>query len=601
MYGRTNRGRWTLVVAAVLAVALFAVPAGTKDAQVGGFESGDEASGGSRVVAPTIWFQGYLADADTGDPLSGLYNVEASIYLVELGGVATWGPELHINTMLADGWFNIELGESVALPAFDDPPYYLQLEIDGEILSPRQKLGSVPSAFHANDVYWPDGDWMIYPGGVYRTTGNVGIGTSSPFGRLEVEAGDEPGVIVANTGSFGALTLEVSNTADGSAAGFYSQVGPMFLPVNPTAVFGYGDDGADGCFIHGADGGKGVFAQSSEDGPALYARALDSGYSGYFTGGNGVFATSAAEEGGWFESSNFSSNTIGLYGQYSGPSEFGADPIGVGGYSRPMDWFGVGGSFRGGWRGVIGEVYVTGAGGYQGVVGIVDGGTGDNMGVSGYATGSGYNTGVYGYAANGSTNYAGYFSGDINVTGVIDAAAVTIKRDHPLDPANRYLTQWAVESAEMTSVLNGNVVLDAGGAAAVEIPEWFEATTRDHRYQLTCVGGFAPVYVAEQITGGVLRIAGGEPGMMVSWQVTGVRSDALAQSERVAVESGKPADERGKYVMPGLYGRPESAGIGYRGADEARQQKLREAQDARRNRVAEEDSGTGLVPASVKR
>ena len=64
----------------------------------------------------------------------------------------------------------------------------------------------------------------------------------------------------------------------------------------------------------------------------------------------------------------------------------------------------------------------------------------------------------------------------------------------------------------------GNVTLDARGEAQVELPEHLSGA--ELRYQLTCVGGFAPVYVAEKAVGGVFVIAGGERGMEVSWQVT---------------------------------------------------------------------------------
>ncbi len=72
-----------------------------------------------------------------------------------------------------------------------------------------------------------------------------------------------------------------------------------------------------------------------------------------------------------------------------------------------------------------------------------------------------------------------------------------------------------------TASAAGNVVLDANGEALVDLPESFAATSDELRYQLTCIGGFAPVYVAQKVRGGAFRIAGGEPGMEVSWQVTG--------------------------------------------------------------------------------
>ena len=75
----------------------------------------------------------------------------------------------------------------------------------------------------------------------------------------------------------------------------------------------------------------------------------------------------------------------------------------------------------------------------------------------------------------------------------------------------------------------------------MELPEWFEALNGDYRYQLTCIGGFAPVYVAEEIRGNSFAIAGGEPGMKVSWQVTGIRHDRHAEEHPVVVEEQKPA------------------------------------------------------------
>ena len=80
-----------------------------------------------------------------------------------------------------------------------------------------------------------------------------------------------------------------------------------------------------------------------------------------------------------------------------------------------------------------------------------------------------------------------------------------------------------VASPEPTAVYNGNVVLDARGEAVVVLPDGFAALSDEVRYQLTCIGGFAPVYVAEEITTNRFSIAGGVPGMKVSWQVTAVR------------------------------------------------------------------------------
>ena len=185
-------------------------------------------------------------------------------------------------------------------------------------------------------------------------------------------------------------------------------------------------------------------------------------------------------------------------------------------------------------------------------------------GVYGFASAnSGNNYGVYGATNSTSSGYAGYFDGRVHVTGNLSKGGGSFKIDHPLDPENKYLSHSFVESPDMMNVYNGNVILDENGEAWVELPEWFETLNRDFRYQLTCIGGFAPVYIAEKIAGNRFKIAGGKPGMEVSWQVTGIRQDPWANAHRIPVEEEKPAEERGYYLHPELYSQPKSKNVIY--------------------------------------
>jgi hypothetical protein len=97
----------------------------------------------------------------------------------------------------------------------------------------------------------------------------------------------------------------------------------------------------------------------------------------------------------------------------------------------------------------------------------------------------------------------------------------------------------------------------------VALPDWFEALNQDFRYQLTPIGGWAPLYVAQEIRDNRFQIAGGEPGMKVSWLVTGIRHDAWANAHRIPVEEQKPADERGLYLHPVELGQPAELGLDY--------------------------------------
>jgi len=130
-----------------------------------------------------------------------------------------------------------------------------------------------------------------------------------------------------------------------------------------------------------------------------------------------------------------------------------------------------------------------------------------------------------------------------------------------MDPANAYLYHSFVESPDMKNIYDGVATLDGNGEAVVSLPRWFEALNRDFRYQLTCIGGFAPVYIAKEITDNQFKISGGNAGMKVSWQVTGTRQDAWANAHRIPVEVEKPANERGHYLHPELFGHPAQDGV----------------------------------------
>jgi hypothetical protein len=167
----------------------------------------------------------------------------------------------------------------------------------------------------------------------------------------------------------------------------------------------------------------------------------------------------------------------------------------------------------------------------------------------------------------GTINYAGNFGGSVKIYGNLDVTGSVSKGsggfliDHPLDPDNKYLQHSFVESPDMMNIYNGIVVLGTNGEAWVDLPEWFEALNKDFRYQLTCIGRFAQVYIAEEISDTKFKIAGGIPGMKVSWQVTGIRQDPWANANRVAVLKDKPEEERRLYLHPQLYGQPMEKNI----------------------------------------
>jgi hypothetical protein len=197
-------------------------------------------------------------------------------------------------------------------------------------------------------------------------------------------------------------------------------------------------------------------------------------------------------------------------------------------------------------------------------------------------------TGVYGACNNGSnawgiagfsaSGYAGYFGGNVRVSGDLDVTGgKNFKIDHPLDPENMYLYHSCVESSERMNIYNGKVALDQRGEAWVQLPDWFEAVNCDFLYQLTPVGAPGPnLYVAQEIHDGCFGIAGGIPGMTVCWQVTGTRADPYALAHPFEVEVDKPEQERGSYLHPELYGMPETMSIEWATKPEAMMELLQQ-------------------------
>lgn len=132
-------------------------------------------------------------------------------------------------------------------------------------------------------------------------------------------------------------------------------------------------------------------------------------------------------------------------------------------------------------------------------------------------------------------------NGNLAVNGFLSKTGGSFRIDHPLDPAHKYLQHSFVESPDMKNIYDGVAILDRKGRAEVTLPNYFEALNEDFRYQLTCIGRPALVYVSREIKGNSFVIAGGRPGMRVSWQVTGIRHDAYANAHRIVVEEEKPA------------------------------------------------------------
>jgi trimeric autotransporter adhesin len=408
--------------------------------------------------------------------------------------------------------------------------------------------------------------------GNLNVSGLVGIGTTAPAQKLEVDSGN---LLVKGASNFKATGntafLYVGDTNHPIEALFNTGLSIGAFKV-PSAVFiqdktgfvGVGTTSPAGAF-HAitavATVPAGIF-DNTAGGELLSLRS--NGVEQVGVQGNGMVQIASTDASGMVDITSPSSSMVGLSvtgwpstqsDQVNGTDALhahgGDAPEGGGGGAGIVASGGGGDEETGGGPGVVGFGGGPGAGGGAG---------GGFLGAGGKdADGDGIDATP---GSNVPSGFAGNFDGDVNVTGSVITGTSDVRIDDPLDPANKYLVHTSVASSEMKNMYDGMVTLDGNGAASVPLPAWFEALNGDFRYQLTAIGKSSPgLYVSEEVSNHHFSIAGGMPGTKVSWQITGVRKDPYAMGNPLIVEKPKSNRERGFYAHPAVYGQPEEKGV----------------------------------------
>ena len=108
------------------------------------------------AVPGTVNFQGLLLD-DQGDPVTGPVDLVLRLYDAEESGTLLW-TESHADVDVLDGVYAVELGASTPLTPeiLDAPALYLEVEVEGDTLAPRQRLLAVPYALRARTAETAD-------------------------------------------------------------------------------------------------------------------------------------------------------------------------------------------------------------------------------------------------------------------------------------------------------------------------------------------------------------------------------------------------------------------------------------------------------------
>ncbi|HBG69793.1 MAG: hypothetical protein A2W93_00250 [Bacteroidetes bacterium GWF2_43_63] len=285
------------------------------------------------------------------------------------------------------GLFNLSIGTgTVASGNFStidwgDHQYWMQVEVDMNGGTTYTDMGtsqllSVPYAMYASKSVWEkNGASAVY------MDGGVGIGTLTPTATLDV--------VRNNTMTNSQIWVKQLGTGDASI-GFNT----------PSGSWGIANDQDD---FGKLKIGNNAFASSSPQMTFDQNGHIGMGTTNPSTQSK-LNVASHNRYAGYFTTDSVSSFTQAVHGEYTGTNY--VDAIGVFGQSHPIDNYGIGGYFVGGYRGVYGSSIGTGAAYYYGVRGIAE------------STGAGHTYGVYGSATTvGGTAYGVYCSGNGAYTG----------------------------------------------------------------------------------------------------------------------------------------------------------------------------------------
>ena len=426
---------------------------------------------------------------------------------------------------------------------------FLEVEIWDDDLSTYVSMGtsmlySVPYALYSGD----DGDWIKDGNDILAAnTGNVGIGSSSLFYKLNVtpasgsaikgESPDATGVSGATSGYHQAGVYGVGGTADSYGVYGWNWFGG-------DAIRGFSNGGWAGYFTGDLYASGDVGIGTSTPNAKLHVNdririGEDPTYSTVYGelihegGGTGFKINANAGGGSWADMYLQTNGTTKLFIESSGK-------VGIGTESP------------------IRKLQVDS----EGSLDAIRGWSPDGAGVSAVSVSS------YGIFGQSQSGWAGYFSGNVHVTGSLSKGSGSFVIDHPLDPENKLLRHNFVESPENLLIYRGKIKLNSKGEITVELPDYFEALTMENEATviLTSIGKPFLTGYEWNVDFAAFKIFG-EPEREVSWVVYADRDDPVIHELGRPVEEEKGGKkslcEKGKLLYPKAFGYPESMGRDY--------------------------------------
>jgi hypothetical protein len=318
-------------------------------------------------IPQVISYQGKVTDSGGTTVPDGSYDMAFRIYDAATGGTSEWDSGT-LSVDVSGGVFSVLLGDGNPIILDFDDDYWLEVEIQSDVQSPRQSLGSVGYAYMASG---------LVPGTLVE--GSVTSGTSAAI----------KGVNTASSGTrYGGYFESASTTGRAVAATATATTG-----INYGGKFHSSSTSGRGCYgwataTTGTTYG-GAFKSSSPDGYGVWGKAEANSGINY-----GVYGESASTAG------------AGVYGRATAIT---GSTWGVQGRSASTHGVGVEG------RATADSGYTWGVYGWsestngRGVHGLTSAATGETYGVHGESE-STSGRGVYGEAtATSGETYGGAF------------------------------------------------------------------------------------------------------------------------------------------------------------------------------------------------
>ena len=238
-------------------------------------------------MGTAITYQGRLIDANSA--ADGLHDFAFKLYDANVAGSKVGNDVNKPDVETIDGYFTVELdfGSTV----FDGNAVWLEIGVrPGDLndpnvytlLSPRQEVTPTPYAIYAKAA-GSDNDWMISGNDMYAIpSGNIGIGTTSPQNRLDVEGAVAIGASYSGTDTAPSNGMIIEGSVGiGTTSTSSMKLHVMTYTDTECGRFVNRDDDGYACGVSGLAQGPGG---TNHYGVYGYATGATNNWAGYFNG-----------------------------------------------------------------------------------------------------------------------------------------------------------------------------------------------------------------------------------------------------------------------------------------------------------------------------